>query len=586
MNKFSSALGAIAVMAIAVVFILQFRPASNAARTDTGPQCAVEVRGSCISRSTFVAARRLIASGADPAQTRSMGLGKRVADGLLEAWLLGEDAKRLGISVSDAEVTAEIASGRAHVSLPAAFVESLGQNRQLGDDCIRMIPVKSPKTKKFDAKYAEKQIRYVSQMSPAEFREYQRSEMIASRMRDIVKSRVRVSEAEAEERFSRERSTATLDYVRFDRRYYTDLLVDASPKAVDAWIDAHKEEVDKAWESRKAQILPECRSASEIVAKLQEAPTDDEKAKARAKVERARDRIAKGEDFAAVARAMSEGVTAARGGEIGCIAKGVIPKPLEAATLALAEGKVSDVIEGDAGYYLIKLDQIAKDADAEKVGRAQAGKELYLRHESDRLAVEASKKIAAAVSGGKSLKDALELYLAELKPADGAVGLPQGKKDKKAEEKKGDKPVAKSEDDREPLTLKNHPAVPVLETTLPFNIANAPIPGVRESAELSRIAFALEKPGDAPNDIIPADFGYVVIQLKEKTPAGKEAWDKVRDIYMGAMRGAKATDALVLYVKRLSGQLAGDAKFTAALVDDKVQKGGDKDAPPADDDGE
>jgi peptidyl-prolyl cis-trans isomerase D len=85
-NKLSSALGAIAVMAIAVVFILQFRPASNAARTDTGPNCAVEVRGSCISRATFLAARRLVAGGADPAQSRAMGLGKRVADGLLGAW--------------------------------------------------------------------------------------------------------------------------------------------------------------------------------------------------------------------------------------------------------------------------------------------------------------------------------------------------------------------------------------------------------------------------------------------------------------------------------------------------------------------
>jgi peptidyl-prolyl cis-trans isomerase D len=480
--------------------------------------------------------------------------------------------------VSDLEVTTEIAAGRAHVSLPAAFLESLGQNRQLGDDSVRLIPVKNPKTKKFDAKYAEKQIRYVSQMSPAEFRDYQRSEMIAARMRDLVKSRVRISEAEAFDRFAQERSTATLDYVRFDRRFYTDLLVDTSPTTVDAWVDAHKEEVDKAWESRKAQVLPECRSMSEIVAKLEEAPTDEEKAKAKAKVERARDRILKGEDFAAVARAMSEGVTASRGGEIGCMAKGIIPKPLEAASLALTAGKMSDVISAEAGFYLLKLDQIAKDADAEKLGRAQTGKELYLRYESERLAVEASKKVAAAVKGGKSLKDALDLYLSELKPV-----TAEKKKDKKADEKKKVE-QKKSEDDRDPLTFQNHPARPILETTLPFNVANAPIPGVRESAELAKIAFGLEKPGDAPNDAIPADFGYVAIQLKEKTPAGKEAWDKVRDVYIAAMRGAKANDALALYVKRLSGQLASEAKFTAALVDDKIQKGGDDAPPPVDDD--
>ena len=53
---------------------------------------------------------------------------------------------------------------------------------------------------------------------------------------------------------------------------------------------------------------------------------------------------------------------------------------------------------------------------------------------------------------------------------------------------------------------------------------------------------------------------------------------------IAAMRGAKANDALALYVKRLSGQLASEAKFTAALVDDKIQKGGDDAPPPVDDD--
>jgi peptidyl-prolyl cis-trans isomerase D len=209
-NKLSSALGAIAVIAIAVVFILQFRPASNAQRTDTGPQCAVEVRGTCIPGATFKAARRLIASNADAGKLRSMGFGKKVADGLVEAWILGEDAKRLGLAVDDEEVTAEIASGRAHVSLPAADVRQLGYSLQLGEDLVRQIPVKSPKSpkaKKFDAKYAEKQIRFYSMMSPAEFRDYQRSEILAARMREIIKSRVRVSENEAFDRSTRTRST-------------------------------------------------------------------------------------------------------------------------------------------------------------------------------------------------------------------------------------------------------------------------------------------------------------------------------------------------------------------------------------------
>ena len=583
-NKLSSAFGAILVLAIAVVFIVQFRPASNAARTDSGPQCAFEVRGSCISKASYQAAYRLIRANADGSRLRSMGFGGRVADGLLEAWLLNQDAKRLGLSIGDEEVTSEIAAGRAHVSLPASDVRQLGYQLQLGEDLIRQIPVKSPKTKKFDAKYAEKQIRFYSMMSPAEFRDYQRSEMLAGRMRELIKSRVRIGENEAYDQFSREKSTATLDYARFDRRFFADLLVDTSQKAIDFWSDAHKEEVDKAWEGRKAQVLPECRSVREIFVKLEDGATDEEKAKAKARIDHADARIRKGDDFADVARAVSDGVTASRGGELGCLLKGKAPKPLEEAAAKLAAGKVSDVVTADAGYYLVKVEQIAKDAEAEKLGRAQTAKELYLAHESDRLAVEASKKVAAALKGGKPLKEALDQFMSELpKPAE-----PKKKDDKKADEpKKGDKTPAPGADlDRPELTAQNHPARPTVETTLPFNVSNEPIPGVRASAELAKIAFGLEKPGDAPADIVPFDAGYLTVQLKEKTPASKEQWDKNKEFYLGAMRAAKANDALMAYVKRLRAQLAPEAKPDPRVVDDKAQKGGDAPAPTDDDSGE
>jgi peptidyl-prolyl cis-trans isomerase D len=582
-NKLSQALGAVAVIAIAVVFILQFRPNSNAARTDTGPQCVAEVGGACLAKTRFDAARRIIGARV---RAHTPGFNRKVADGLLEAWLLGQDAKRLGISISDEEVTAEIASGRAHVSIPVADIRTLGYQYQLGDDLVFLLPVKSPKTKKFDAKYAEKQIRTYSGMSPSEFRDYQRTEMLAARMRELIKDRVRISENEAFEQFSREKSTVTLDYVRFDRRFFGDLLVDLSPKLVDAWADAHKDEVDKTWDARKAQVMPECRSVREIFIKIDEAPSDEEKAKARARIDHARDRIQKGEEFADVARAVSEGATAPRGGELGCLLKGKAPKPLEEAVAALGAGKVSDVITTDAGLYLVKVEQIAKDADAERLGRAQTAKELYIAHEADRLSAEASKKVAAAVKGGKTMKEALDLLLSELPKAETAPDAKdkKGKKDKKADDKKDDK--KKADDDRPALSFANHPARPTLETTLPFNASNDPIPGVRQAAELTKTAFALEKPGDAPPDAFPFENGYVAIQLKEKTPASKELWEKNKEFYLSAMRAAKASDALIAYVKRLQGQLGADAKFTKELVDDKGSKGGDNMPMPSDDDGE
>jgi len=60
-NKLSQFLGAAAVVIIALVFVLQFRPASDTALTSKGPSCAVEIQGDCIPTTHFYAAYRLLA---------------------------------------------------------------------------------------------------------------------------------------------------------------------------------------------------------------------------------------------------------------------------------------------------------------------------------------------------------------------------------------------------------------------------------------------------------------------------------------------------------------------------------------------
>ena len=425
-------------------------------------------------------------------------------------------------------------------------------------------------------------------MSPAEFRDYQRAEIVASRMRDLVRARVRVGEDEAFDQFSREKSTATLDYARFDRRFYADVVVDAAQKNVDAWAELHKEELDKVWEGKKAQILPECRSVREILVAIDEYASDEDKAKAKARIDHAKERVQKGEDFADVARAMSDDPSFTRGGDIGCMLRGLAQKPLAEAVATLAPGKVSDVITTENGLWLLKLDQVARDAEAEKLGRAQMTREIYVGQEADRRALEASKNVLAAVKGGKSLEDALNAHLDELaKERDARAG--DKKPDDKAHDKKGkgDAEPKKDEGDRAPLTIQTHPARPIPDATLPFNVNGDPISGVKQSSELARAAFGLDKPGDTPSDVTAFDTGYLVIQLKEKTPASKEEWEKNKQFYLGAMRAAKANDALITYTKRLTSQLAGDAKYTAQIVSEpKASSPGEGAPPPSDDDGE
>ncbi|HSN97999.1 MAG TPA: peptidylprolyl isomerase [Candidatus Nanopelagicales bacterium] len=607
MNRLSQILGGAAVIAIAVVFIVQFQPGTGGPTSGAEISCAVEVRGDCIQSTDFWAAYRLIAPrNADAARLKSMGLRRIAAEGLYERWLLNEDAKRLGITVSDEDLTAELVAGRAHVSLPADKARQLAYSLGLfGEgELIRFLDVRNRQTKKFETKRYEREVRTVAKLSPPDFREFQKKELIAARMRDLVRSRVRVSEAEAFDQYAREKATRTIDYVRFDRRFFADLVADTSDKAVQAWADTNKAEIDRVWDARKAQYLPECRVTRHVLARTKPGADDveAEKAKAKAKIERAEALLAKGVSFAEVARRLSDDTSAQLGGELGCVAKGRMVKPFEDKVFELKEGEVSGPVETEYGYHLIKVEKIGKEAEAEKLARQQIARELYLAHEGERLAAEAGKQVLAAVGGGKPLKDALDTYLATLTEAEEARSKDTKKdgaraakretveKAEKAEEKKdGEAKAAEAEGEikeNEKFTLATHPHRPTIETSLPFNIGGDPIPSVQDGTDVARIAFDLAKAGDVPKDLVQLANGYAVVQLKEITPVNQEQWAKDRETYMSAMRSAKQNDAVAGYIRRLKSTLGSEVKYDQKLITEPKETNEDPSEPPIPDEGE
>lgn len=90
----------------------------------------------------------------------------------------------------------------------------------------------------------------------------------------------------------------------------------------------------------------------------------------------ARNRIKKGEDFAAVAKSLSEGPTASNGGDLGEVTtKGLLPE-LAKAIQGLPNGEVSPAIETKNGVHLVRVDgRRTKEAD----GFAEKRQEIYQR---------------------------------------------------------------------------------------------------------------------------------------------------------------------------------------------------------------
>ena len=81
----------------------------------------------------------------------------------------------------------------------------------------------------------------------------------------------------------------------------------------------------------------------------------DTKGKVLVEINKIRDKVNEGADFAELAKEYSDGPSAANGGNLGFFGKGMMVKQFEAAAFALMPGEISEVIETQFGYHIIKV---------------------------------------------------------------------------------------------------------------------------------------------------------------------------------------------------------------------------------------
>lgn len=86
--------------------------------------------------------------------------------------------------------------------------------------------------------------------------------------------------------------------------------------------------------------------------------TPAEREAARNRAEKARDRVLAGEEFAIVARQVSDGPNALRGGNLGFTLRGQMVTSFDDQVWALEVGEISEVFESDLGYHVVKVEEI------------------------------------------------------------------------------------------------------------------------------------------------------------------------------------------------------------------------------------
>lgn len=113
----------------------------------------------------------------------------------------------------------------------------------------------------------------------------------------------------------------------------------------------------KKFYDERAELFqsPETVKASHILIKSSPDAPKPEKDAALKKIKEIQKKVKKGEDFAELAKKNSECPSAQNGGNLDFFGRGQMVKPFEDAAFALKPGQVSDVVETQFGYHLIKV---------------------------------------------------------------------------------------------------------------------------------------------------------------------------------------------------------------------------------------
>jgi peptidyl-prolyl cis-trans isomerase D len=213
-----------------------------------------------------------------------------------------------------------------------------------------------------------------------------RRQRMLVKVKNIVYASVLVTDKEVEDQYKREKERATIKYIAFPPAKFRDQ-VTVSPADLHAFFEGHHAEyftpekrsfqvliVDQAKMEQSMVIpdaelravyagsmdnfrMPERVKARHILIKTQ-GKSDAEKKQALAKAQDLLKQLKAGADFTQLAQKNSEDSSnAPKGGDLGWFVRGQMVPEFDKAAFALKSGDMSDIVNTEFGYHIIKVDE-------------------------------------------------------------------------------------------------------------------------------------------------------------------------------------------------------------------------------------
>jgi len=242
-------------------------------------------------------------------------------------------------------------------------------------------------TGNFDSRRYEILTRNMGFRTPADYESNLRLDMMVNALQKAITGSATVTHAEVRERFESEyekrelaalivRSADVESNIKIsaeDARAYYDshknsyrspLRLKLAAVVIDPAVIAKGMEIDDAdiqtaYEERKGQFAqPETRRASHILVRVSKNADANARQRARAKIETALKQLRSGKTFSAVAKKMSEDVTAEKGGDLGYFAHGAMVPAFDRTVFSMEKDDVSGIVETQFGFHIIRLTDI------------------------------------------------------------------------------------------------------------------------------------------------------------------------------------------------------------------------------------